>query len=77
MAEEVIYEWTHPTMLVLEVMGGIRKGETPSLHKLWGVLADPSLVARHSFRLLDADGKEVKCPLKLISDTSIISATQE
>ena len=74
MAEEVIYEWNHPNELVFEAMGAGFEGESLSRHKLWDVLADPRLVAKHRLRLLDANGTEVAFPLKLISDTEIISA---
>ena len=77
MAKEIIYEWAHPSDLVLEVMGAVEKGTTPSLHKLWSILADPRLTAKHDFGLIDASGKEIDFPLKLISDTSIISVTDE
>ena len=76
MAEEVIYEWTHPNDLVFEAMGARFEGERPSRHKLWDVLADPRLVAKHRLRLLDANGTEVAFPLKLVSDTEIISAKE-
>ena len=73
MAEEIIYEWTNATDLVLEVMGAVDEGDAPTLHKLWGLLADPSLVASHRFSLIDSNGQRVEFPLKLISDTSIRS----
>ena len=71
MAEEIIYQWDDASDLVLEVMGVVSRGTAPSRHKLWSVLADPSLIAKHRFRLMDASGKEVVFPLNLISDTSI------
>ena len=77
MAEEILYEWKHPSDLVLEVMGAIPDGGQPLLHALWSILADPSLVARHDFSLLNATGRRVEFPLKLVSDTHIVSAKKE
>ena len=73
MAEEFLYRWDHASDLVLEVMGARDDGEKPARHKLWGVLANPDLVASHDFRLLDATGRIVKFPLSLVSDTHIYS----
>lgn len=77
MAEEIIYEWEHPTDLVLEAMNGVHPGEQRTPHKLWSVLADPNITASHKFRLIGADGKEVVFPLKLVSDTSIQSRVED
>ncbi|MDE0002737.1 MAG: hypothetical protein OXQ29_08585 [Rhodospirillaceae bacterium] len=71
MAEEIVYRWDHPTDLVLEVMGTRTEGTAPSRHALWGLLANPDLVARHRFRLMDTTGRDVEFPLALVSDTDI------
>lgn len=76
MAEEILYQWEHATDLVLEVQGAVLEGERPTQHPLWGILADPTIVARHSFSLLDADGNRVTFPLKLVSDTHIMQGDE-
>ena len=68
-----MYTWECASDLVIEVMGARPEGKSPPLHELWGTIADPELTARHRFSLVDASGREVKFPLKLVSDTRIYS----
>ena len=77
MAEEILYEWTHPNKLVHEAMGAIFEGETPTRHKLWSVFTARGIVAEHKLRFIDAHGREVEFPIKVVSDTHIVSVREE
>ena len=73
MAEEIVYEWDHPTTLATQTMDIWPGGKKPLRNKLREKLSNPGLVAGHRFRLIDATGREVEFPLKLVSDTLIYS----
>ena len=71
MAEEIRHEWPYPNLLVMDAMGLVPSGAPLSTDKARQLLADPANTATYKFRFLDADGREVRFPLRLVSDTRI------
>ena len=71
--EEIISLWDSPFALVLELgtpeVGP--EGQRNPLKKVRELMSQPSAEGEDfNFRLEDADGKPVKFPLRLISDTT-------
>ena len=70
--EEIINSWEDPFALVLELgtpdVGP--EGKVNPLKKVRGLMSQPSEGGDFNFRLEDANGKLVKFPLKLISNTT-------
>ena len=71
--EEIVSSWDNEFMLIIELatpeVGP--DGERNPFHKVRAIMSGPASNLNYNFRLEDADGKAVKFPLKLISDTTL------
>lgn len=70
--EEIVSSWDSEFMLVIELatpeVGP--DGERNPFHKVRATMSGPASNLNYNFRLEDANGKTIKFPVKLISDTT-------